>query len=283
MSQRAAVRPGPNRGHSTRPAWSRASWRGRGSRSGDPARGSCDDAADASLAPDPSRAPRRFAALAGLAALAATGRRTWTGPDGAADARRRSSSAGRSSPCRRSGSCSRSAGGCGRCAGSTRPTPRTRCRAAGRSPSSRHGRARVRAAVRDRAVRHDAVLGPHGPAHPADAGRRAAPRPRRPDHAGAAVGAPATRRRWILPVLHSRVMRVLAHPVIAWLMFAAMMWASPLLAAVRRGARGPARPRHRARPVPGRRAPLLVAGGRARSGARGGWATRSGSAISSCR
>ncbi|MFL5673214.1 MAG: cytochrome c oxidase assembly protein [Chloroflexota bacterium] len=45
------------------------------------------------------------------------------------------------------------------------------------------------------------------------------------------VSSPETRRRWVLPVLHSRVMRFLAHPVTAWLMFATMMWAvhfSPL-------------------------------------------------------
>ena len=34
----------------------------------------------------------------------------------------------------------------------------------------------------------------------------------------------ATRRRWILPILHSRVMRFVGHPVAAWVMFAAMMW-----------------------------------------------------------
>lgn len=34
------------------------------------------------------------------------------------------------------------------------------------------------------------------------------------------------RRRWLLPLLHSRVVRVLAHPVVAWVMFAAMMWAA---------------------------------------------------------
>ncbi len=40
-----------------------------------------------------------------------------------------------------------------------------------------------------------------------------------------------TRRRWILPVLHSRVVRFMGHPVTAWVMFASMMWAvhfSPL-------------------------------------------------------
>ena len=40
------------------------------------------------------------------------------------------------------------------------------------------------------------------------------------------VASPATRRRWILPILHSRVVRVLAFPVVAWLLFAASMWGS---------------------------------------------------------
>jgi putative copper resistance protein D len=34
----------------------------------------------------------------------------------------------------------------------------------------------------------------------------------------------ATRRRWLLPFLHSRFMRFIGHPVTAWVMFAAMMW-----------------------------------------------------------
>ncbi len=37
---------------------------------------------------------------------------------------------------------------------------------------------------------------------------------------------PATRRRWILPLLHTRVTRVLAFPVVAWIVFAAVMWVS---------------------------------------------------------
>jgi cytochrome c oxidase assembly factor CtaG len=40
------------------------------------------------------------------------------------------------------------------------------------------------------------------------------------------LSSPDTRRRWILPVLHSRVVRVLAFPVVAWIIFAAVMWAS---------------------------------------------------------
>ena len=40
------------------------------------------------------------------------------------------------------------------------------------------------------------------------------------------LSSPGTRRRWVLPVLHSRVVRFMAHPVTAWLMFAVMMWAT---------------------------------------------------------
>ena len=40
------------------------------------------------------------------------------------------------------------------------------------------------------------------------------------------VASPETRRRWILPVLHSRVVRFLAFPVVAWVLFAAAMWGS---------------------------------------------------------
>lgn len=40
------------------------------------------------------------------------------------------------------------------------------------------------------------------------------------------VSSPETRKRWILPVLHSRVVRFLAFPVVAWLIFAAVMWVS---------------------------------------------------------
>ena len=40
------------------------------------------------------------------------------------------------------------------------------------------------------------------------------------------VSSVETRRRWWLPVLHSRVMRLLAHPVVAWILFAAIVWAT---------------------------------------------------------
>lgn len=40
------------------------------------------------------------------------------------------------------------------------------------------------------------------------------------------VASPGTRRRVILPVLHARVTRILAFPVVAWLVFAAVMWVS---------------------------------------------------------
>ena len=40
------------------------------------------------------------------------------------------------------------------------------------------------------------------------------------------VASPGTRRRWVLPVLHSRAVRVLAFPVVAWIAFAAILWAT---------------------------------------------------------
>ena len=35
-----------------------------------------------------------------------------------------------------------------------------------------------------------------------------------------------TRRRWLVPILHSRAIRALAFPVVAWILFAAVLWAS---------------------------------------------------------
>ncbi len=40
------------------------------------------------------------------------------------------------------------------------------------------------------------------------------------------LASPGTRRRWILPVLHSRMVRVLSFPVVAWVAFAGVMWVS---------------------------------------------------------
>lgn len=40
------------------------------------------------------------------------------------------------------------------------------------------------------------------------------------------ASSPETRRRWILPVLHSRVLRALSFPAVSWLLFAAVMWGS---------------------------------------------------------
>ncbi len=40
------------------------------------------------------------------------------------------------------------------------------------------------------------------------------------------LASPATRRRWILPVLHARLTRILAFPVVAWVIFAGLMWVS---------------------------------------------------------
>ena len=38
------------------------------------------------------------------------------------------------------------------------------------------------------------------------------------------AASPATRQRFLLPVLHSRPVAVIGHPVVAWLVFAAVMW-----------------------------------------------------------
>jgi putative membrane protein len=35
---------------------------------------------------------------------------------------------------------------------------------------------------------------------------------------------PETRRRWILPILHSRVTKVISFPVVTWILFAGYMW-----------------------------------------------------------
>jgi cytochrome c oxidase assembly factor CtaG len=35
---------------------------------------------------------------------------------------------------------------------------------------------------------------------------------------------PTARRKWILPVLESRVVRVISHPLVAWTLFAGVMW-----------------------------------------------------------
>jgi len=40
------------------------------------------------------------------------------------------------------------------------------------------------------------------------------------------VASPADRARWILPVLRSRIVKVIAHPLVAWLLFTAVMWGS---------------------------------------------------------
>ena len=40
------------------------------------------------------------------------------------------------------------------------------------------------------------------------------------------ASSPATRARWILPVLRSRLVGVLSYPVVAWLVFVSVMWAT---------------------------------------------------------
>ncbi|MEO8469107.1 MAG: cytochrome c oxidase assembly protein [Chloroflexota bacterium] len=38
------------------------------------------------------------------------------------------------------------------------------------------------------------------------------------------AASPATRQRYLLPILHSRIVGVIGHPVVAWLIFAGVMW-----------------------------------------------------------
>ena len=38
------------------------------------------------------------------------------------------------------------------------------------------------------------------------------------------VATPRTRQRWVLPILHSRIVRMIGHPLVAWLLFTAVMW-----------------------------------------------------------
>ena len=119
----------------------------------------------------------------------------------------------------------------------------------------------LRAGLRDRALRHDAVLGPHGPAPAADAGRAAAARcsparsrcccgRRRRRPAGA--GSCRCSTRGSSGSSRSRV--------VAWLAVRGGHVGQPLLAAVRRRARERVAAPPRARAVPGRGAPVLVAG-----------------------
>ena len=172
----------------------------------------CDDGRDA-----PARATiraRRRPLRPALASLVAA--RLAPAPAGRSPtarsrpSRRRSatcSSAGRSSRCRRCAlavalGCVDLGGPAGR-RGASRATRCPRRRTRGLRAGWRRSRSRC---CRDRALRHDAVLGPHGPAPPADARRRAAPRPRRRrSRCSCASPRRERRRRWILPVLHSRV------------------------------------------------------------------------------
>src|SRR2546423_9050855 len=41
------------------------------------------------------------------------------------------------------------------------------------------------------------------------------------------VSRPTVRGRYILPVLHSRIVRAITFPIVAWLLFAGVMWGTP--------------------------------------------------------
>ena len=92
-------------------------------------------------------------------------------------------------------------------------------------------------------LRHDAVLAAHGPAPAADA-RRAAAAAAWPARSRSCSRRPRPRRAGATscPVLHSRVLRALSFPVVAWVLFAAVHVGEPLLAAVRPRPREPLGP-----------------------------------------
>src|SRR3990172_10206823 len=132
----------------------------------------------------------------------------------------------------------------------------------------RAGSRRGSPAVRCGSLRQDALLGPHGPAPAAAPGGPATHRARGADHAGPArvvTGDPPARpaadppqpRRESPDASDRRLARLHGGDV-----------GLPLLAAVRSLARGPARPRPPARPVPGPPAPVLGPSRRRGPGAR---------------
>ncbi len=140
------------------------------------------------------------------------------------------------------------------------PRPAT---ANGRLPG-RDARPRVRAHLGHRALRHEPLLGPHGPARPADAGGRAAPGTGRTDHPRPALElrrdasspadpVPSLARRAVPGAPDRRLGDVRGDDV-----------GGPFLAALQRVARGPVDPRHRAHALPVRGIAVLVAGRRSR-------------------
>ena len=89
------------------------------------------------------------------------------------------------------------------------------------------------------------------------------------------LGAPATLalraaspsvRRGLLAVLHSRAVAVLSFPLLAWVLFAAVNWGWHFSTLYDQALENVPAARPPAPDLPGRRAPLLVAGGRRRSG-----------------
>ena len=246
MREQARVDPGPNRDHSIRRrvglaqrrAASDDAWRPLG-------RVRATMPPMAGLALDP-RAASRSVGVAGRGWRrpgAVRRRPTARCPLEPADRRRRSCSAGRSSRCRRwASSRSPSAGGCGRSGGSTRPIPANPSRVGGPWRSSA-GLAALAFALLSGIDRYDTTLfSVHMVQHvllmlvAAPLIALAAP-----ITLLLRLSSPETRHRWILPVLHSRVVRVLAFPVVAWLDVRHDDVGGPLLAAVQRVARGPAR------------------------------------------
>ena len=112
-------------------------------------------------------------------------------------------------------------------AGERRASDQSRAGSPVRGLRRRPGSARRRARVGSRALRHDAVLGAHGPAPAARAGGRAADRPVRARSRCSCVlsrrprGGAGSCRSCIRAST-----RILAFPVVAWIIFASVMWVS---------------------------------------------------------
>ena len=97
------------------------------------------------------------------------------------------------------------------------------------------------------------------------------------------VSSSETRHRWVLPVLHSRVVRFLAHPLVASLVFAVVLWSAHFTPLFDAALEDPLLHDLEHALFLGERAALLVAGRRARPGAVPDVAPRAGSSTCSCR
>ena len=116
------------------------------------------------------------------------------------------------------------------------------------------------------ALRGAAVQRPHGAAHAAGAGGRAAAAAGRAGDPGAARRRRRRSGAGCWRVLHSRAVAVLTFPLLTWLLFAAVNWGWHFSTLYDQALENDAASLPPARDLPGRRAAVLVAGDRRRSG-----------------